>query len=131
MSPPRARYGLQLGSQALSSTLVDSISRPRNGEATRTPHSRLSSPQETVAPAQALGWRRSYELKLGQVRATRAGRCASVAGDELTARLREEPLAGRGVVHEVALPVARPEAEVDVRPRADTLRERFRVRTSR
>ena len=34
----------------------------QKGEATRTEHSRLSTPQETVEPAQARGRGRSYEL---------------------------------------------------------------------
>src|SRR4051794_22803771 len=42
ISPPRARYGFALESQALSSALVDASSAPRNGEATRTGASRLS-----------------------------------------------------------------------------------------
>ena len=45
ITPPSARYGFALESEALSSTFVDSASSPRSGEGTRSAASRLSKPQ--------------------------------------------------------------------------------------
>src|SRR5205823_6508495 len=76
MSPPTARYGLQLESAALSSTFVEASSAPRKSDGTRTGASRLSWPQHVNAPAQYWGTIRWYELKLGAVRPQRPGRCS-------------------------------------------------------
>src|SRR5689334_9291915 len=73
-SPPSAIYGLHELSAAFSSRLVEPSTSLQNGEATRSAASRLSCPHAVYALLHDCGWSRLYELKLGQVSATNAGR---------------------------------------------------------
>jgi hypothetical protein len=74
ITPASARYGFADPSHVFNSKLMECISLPLNGLATRTAHSRLSYPQEIVFPAHECGFNRWYETTEGQVRARSAGR---------------------------------------------------------
>src|SRR3989442_4569912 len=74
---PSARYGFAEPSTGLISMFVVASTLPLNGEATRTAASRLSGPQHVYAELHMFGFNLRYELTLGHVTASKAGRCVS------------------------------------------------------
>ena len=92
--PARGR-GCSWRPQAFSSAFVDGSSDPRNGEATRTGASRLSSPQHTNAPAQKLRHDPvvGVEARRGQRAQARAGAASTPAMND--ARLVRQPVRAR------------------------------------
>ena len=123
ISPPSARYGLQLASAALSSTFVDASSMPRKTDG--KPQRRLAV---VVPPARERARPRLRRDAGVRVEARRgepaqAGQVLEHAGEE---RAPSAEKWGAGVVEAVAPPLAVPEREVDVAAVAGGVRPRLR-----